>query len=155
MGTESIAINTEVENVENWFESNSQPGVVPVEGTLSLRTMMKRMKEELRGQADATRFNSTLTSSPIKPPLLERPPRVDFNSNTTIEKKIMISESLPVLLHVLARRLGEMVGSAIGQEQDQVVKEVSLELGKGEGKVQQRLIEMVRISWIGCGRGLM
>ena len=175
LGTTSLEQNLVVAQVERWFDSkidgsssgSGEGNGMGLKEEESLFAVMRRMKEELRGQADAALL-STSTSTTALPPSAERPKRVDIPTNddeesirantsfgtTSLGQKLDV-DSIPVLLHVLAGRLAGTFQLSLEKLGRGIVVREGVELGKWLGDeveevtVRERLVDgMLCYAWV-------
>ena len=142
--------NVELKEAEEWFEGLENGGVnEAVEEKEEVRIMMKRMKEELKGQADATlvggarrKPKSSLGGEGEK----ERPGR---RRQSVEEGKRGPPGSIPVLLHLLAGKVAKGMQDAIMSVGKRAKVDDEAELGgQAEGGlnlIRERFVSEVRI----------
>ena len=162
----SLATNAELLSATEWLDGlhfDADGALLPpglsASGAETLEAMLRRMKEELKGQADAeilAAAASTSSASRIprppanpfvaappapasapKPPIgaLERPQRPDKSSSLSTAPT-----SLPVMLHLLAGRLAKGLDESIQRVGEGAVVGDAMQLGEleAEGRAMVR-----------------
>lgn len=136
-----LSANRDLTSARSWYDALRPDHVEKKE---SLDLLMKRMKEELKGQADRELAFSSEdmqeSESEIEP---ERPPREEEGSVLGSAPK-----ALPVLLHLLAEKVSVVLASAMQKIGEAVEKEGdSVVLGKGgERTFRERILHDDRVS---------
>lgn len=147
LGTVGLEQNAELREAEKWFEEmgreDEEVGAGKGKGKDGLEGMMKRMKEELKGQADALIVEAMGVERRGEGER-ERPPRVE---ETVVGRKA--PTSLPVLLHLLASRLSKGMDEAVRRVGEGAVVAGSCGLGEIPAEaalVRGRMIDEVRFA---------
>lgn len=147
LGVTSIASNADLAAAQRWVDNIPLDGDQDDPDAESLEAMLRRMKEEVKGQADAElleasqrsqqpperRQNPTSVFHAPPPPATERPPRVGKPKE---ERPV----SLPILLHLLAGIVANVMDCAIRRIGESAHATVNTTLDDfGEASLKQSL----------------
>lgn len=146
LATAPLELNVDLRAAEDWFDALGGDQELEGEG---LRGVMRRMKEELKGQADAAKVERTRPRASTTTQLdrdKERPGRI-VDRATSSKSTRTEPTSLPVLLHLLAGKLAGALEHAMATVGNSATVREQVQLGHHDPEqqlVRERLIPSVR-----------